>query len=102
MKLKERMKDWLKRVTTRTASEIAKLKREDELRAMRNPHHPQTFVGQTFLGRNDLCYCGSGIKFKDCCWSKHAVLPPGTMTPELGRYMKKQEVYFKKHGRILT
>ncbi len=21
-------------------------------------------------GRNDLCYCGSGLKYKDCCWNK--------------------------------
>lgn len=21
-------------------------------------------------GRNDLCYCGSGLKYKDCCWYK--------------------------------
>lgn len=21
-------------------------------------------------GRNDLCYCGSGKKYKDCCWNK--------------------------------
>lgn len=21
-------------------------------------------------GRNDLCYCGSGLKYKDCCWHK--------------------------------
>lgn len=21
-------------------------------------------------GRNELCYCGSGLKYKDCCWNK--------------------------------
>ncbi len=21
-------------------------------------------------GRNDVCYCGSGLKYKDCCWRK--------------------------------
>lgn len=23
------------------------------------------------LGRNDRCYCGSGLKYKRCCWTKH-------------------------------
>jgi MtfA peptidase len=22
------------------------------------------------ISRNELCYCGSGIKYKDCCWDK--------------------------------
>jgi len=22
------------------------------------------------ISRNDLCYCGSGLKYKDCCWYK--------------------------------
>jgi hypothetical protein len=26
--------------------------------------------GKAKTGRNDLCYCGSGFKYKDCCWNK--------------------------------
>jgi len=24
----------------------------------------------TKVGRNDLCPCGSGLKFKKCCWNE--------------------------------
>lgn len=30
------------------------------------------------LGRNDICYCGSGLKYKRCCL-KNAILPSNTM-----------------------
>lgn len=30
------------------------------------------------LGRNDICHCGSGLKYKRCCL-KNGVLPPDTM-----------------------
>lgn len=25
--------------------------------------------------RNMPCYCGSGLKYKHCCWSKHNSFP---------------------------
>ncbi|MCK5600760.1 SEC-C domain-containing protein [Candidatus Pacearchaeota archaeon] len=27
--------------------------------------------GVAKIGRNDLCICGSKMKFKFCCWSKY-------------------------------
>lgn len=54
------------------------------------------------IGRNQKCYCGSGLKFKKCCWTKHAVLPSGTITPEVEKLVKKQERYFQKHRKVRT
>lgn len=31
-------------------------------------HHPDTYVRQHDLGRNDPCWCGSGEKYKHCHW----------------------------------
>lgn len=61
---------------------------------------PRTHVGETFIGRNEPCYCGSGLKFKHCCWAKHATVKAGSMTPEMAEYIQKQDNYFdKKQGR---
>lgn len=32
------------------------------------------------LGRNDPCFCGSGKKFKKCCWGKE--IPPASVAPK--------------------
>ena len=108
MKRKQRIENWLKNIVNRTVAELEEVKMQTSRRAMRNPPHPRTFVGRVFLGRNDPCYCGNTygggsqpVKFKDCCWRKHAVLPSGTMTPVLAQYLKKQKVYFDKNGKVL-
>jgi HEAT repeat protein len=31
-------------------------------------HHPDTYVRQRDIGRNDPCWCGSGDKYKHCHW----------------------------------
>lgn len=51
----------------------------------------RTLVGKFHLGRNDLCYCGSEIKFKHCCFHKHGRLEPGTITPETQRSLRRDE-----------
>ena len=30
-------------------------------------HHQEPYIAETKVGRNDLCPCGSGKKFKKCC-----------------------------------
>jgi uncharacterized protein YecA (UPF0149 family) len=32
--------------------------------------HPDTFVHERELGRNEPCWCGSGRKYKRCHWSE--------------------------------
>lgn len=59
----------------------------------------RTIRGKQWIGRNDPCYCGSEKKFKKCCWVKHAVLRGGTMTPEMVKFVKKQDAYFAKRSR---
>jgi hypothetical protein len=34
------------------------------------PEPPQPFIAGPKIGRNELCPCGSGIKFKRCCIAK--------------------------------
>jgi len=62
----------------------------------RNPVNTKTLTGKVRIGRNEPCYCGSGKKFGHCCFSKHAVLPPGTETPALMEFGKKYLVYQAK------
>lgn len=33
-------------------------------------HHKSTYHKPLLPGRNDICWCGSGKKFKKCCISK--------------------------------
>ncbi|MFN7995131.1 MAG: SEC-C metal-binding domain-containing protein [Bryobacteraceae bacterium] len=42
-----------------------------------SPSFPKT-------GRNDLCPCGSGIKYKKCCLGKPHAIPPGFSSPDRG------------------
>jgi hypothetical protein len=35
---------------------------------------PQLMLGQKLPGRNELCFCGSGKKFKKCCLGKATIL----------------------------
>ena len=32
--------------------------------------NPYRVNGRRVLGRNSICFCGSGLKFKKCCMSK--------------------------------
>ena len=36
------------------------------------PERPQPFIAGPKTGRNELCPCGSGVKFKRCCIAKTA------------------------------
>lgn len=36
----------------------------------RHPRNSRQILGVKKIGRNDPCLCGSGKKFKKCCWSK--------------------------------
>jgi hypothetical protein len=85
----------------------------------------RTHRNKNTIQRNENCYCGEGTwhtkapshngrrvkrakwddeklkwflpnKFKDCCFSKHAVLSSGTMTPAMADFVKRQDRYFKK------
>jgi methionyl aminopeptidase len=42
---------------------------------------------QQKVGRNDLCPCGSGLKYKKCCLGKKEITLPNNM----------KELYYKKH-----
>lgn len=42
------------------------LKMEEKVERMRRPR--PTFIPR--YGRNDFCPCGSGQKYKKCCWDK--------------------------------
>lgn len=63
----------------------------------------------TKIGRNDLCPCGSGRKYKRCCLEKEAelsreALPPGRFRFEPGSYGGPGRGYmpsimcYKEHG----
>lgn len=86
---------------------------------------PRTFVGKHFIQRNDPCYCGNThagvylldetgeplldsegekiekpVKFKNCCWAKHAGKQGTRLTPAEKEFVEKQDKYFaKKQGR---
>lgn len=66
----------------------------------RKPANIKTLKGKKRIQRNEPCYCGSGKKFKHCCFLKHAVLREGTMTPEMANYVKKQDAFFAKKGKV--
>jgi hypothetical protein len=40
------------------------------------------------IGRNEKCYCGSGLKHKNCCGKAKAVVP----TPVVSEVLPEQEV----------
>lgn len=61
----------------------------------RTPVNTRTLRSQFRIGRNDLCYCGSGRKFKVCCFSKHVEGVAGT-TQETERALKKAQAYLQK------
>jgi uncharacterized protein YecA (UPF0149 family) len=46
-----------------------KLADEHLARLAYHKHRQLMATGHTKLGRNDTCICGSGKKFKKCCWT---------------------------------
>ena len=97
--LKERLKRFVNRICNQTPKEIAKSNYKKLLKRM-GIISPKTFIGGMWIGRNEPCYCGSKLKFKYCCWSKHAVLPRDKKTSETVKFAKKIEAYFKKKRRL--
>jgi hypothetical protein len=52
--------------------EIEKVKREnDASRIVASGNEPH--VRETYIGRNDPCFCGSGKKYKKCCMGKETL-----------------------------
>ena len=48
------------------------------------------------IGRNDPCYCGSGLKYKKCCMNKE--VPPPDKIKEF--YLKKYNIRLKDSSEI--
>ena len=51
-----------------TLEQFAERKIEHAKKKLRNPEVNKYY--QVKVGRNEPCPCGSGDKFKKCCWSK--------------------------------
>ncbi len=49
------------------------------------------------VGRNDLCPCGSGKKYKKCCYDKNNSIPPEVLL-QLERMKAKQALIEKQQG----
>jgi len=60
----------------------------------------QNSGGKLKIGRNDKCLCGSGLKFKRCCWKLFQ--NDGTVSPEQQKAFKKEERYWKKRYNSLV
>jgi len=100
--LKQKLKKAVGRICSQTPREVAKRNHRNLIRRM-GIISPRTFIGGHWMGRNELCYCDREpkIKFKSCCWAKHAVLPRDKKTLETALFVKKQLVYFNKHRRLV-
>ena len=98
--LKQRRAACLKGVLSRTEEERQDGRWKRLMRRMSNitKKSLRTFKGQMFLGRNEPCYCGSGLKFKKCHWSVHAVTTEVTQVQ--AEEQKKRERYFSKHRKL--
>lgn len=48
------------------------------------------------VGRNQPCPCGSGIKFKHCCWPKFVRARAEIMSPLAEALYQKEVAYYKK------
>ena len=49
------------------------------------------------IGRNDPCTCGSGKKYKKCCYGKNDSIPPEVLL-EFERMKAKQALIEKQQG----
>ncbi|MBU4117598.1 MAG: SEC-C domain-containing protein [Proteobacteria bacterium] len=55
------------------------------------------------IGRNDLCFCGSGKKFKKCCLGNRASAPARPAIPSVKTEVEKiQESAAAKKGAVLA
>ncbi|MBA3003215.1 MAG: SEC-C domain-containing protein [Desulfurivibrio sp.] len=55
------------------------------------------------IGRNDLCFCGSGKKFKKCCLGNRASVPARPAIPSVKTEVEKiQESAAAKKGAVLA
>ena len=96
--LKMKLKKSIGRICNQTPEEIAKSNYKKLLKRM-GIISPRIFIGGMWIGRNEPCYCGSKVKFKYCCWSKHSILARDVRTPESMKYGEKIMKYFNKHRR---
>jgi len=60
------------------------------------PTNTRTLRGRFRIGRNSPCYCGSGIKFKHCCFDKYIANIGSSATPETSKALQKETVYLQK------
>lgn len=99
--LKQKLKKAVGRICNQTPEEIAKRDYRGLIRRM-GIISLRTFIGGYWIGRNEPCCCDKEpkLKFKHCCWSKHAVLARDKRTPESERFSKKLMSYFNKHRRL--
>lgn len=52
--------------------------------------------------RNCKCRCGSGLKYKYCCWEKDNTLPPGQHTQLALKLRAKEHKYYSKKYKEIT
>jgi hypothetical protein len=53
--------------------------------------------------RNTKCRCGSGLKYKHCCWNSDKTLPYGATTQLEKKIREKEHKYFnKKYKEIIN
>ena len=99
--LKQRLKKSIGRICSQTPKEVAKRNYRNIVKRM-GIIDLRTFIGGMWIGRNEPCYCDKEpkLKFKNCHWPEHSVLPRDKRTPETARFAKKIEAYFSKHRRI--
>lgn len=64
----------------------------------RRPINIKTIHGKKPAGRNDPCPCGSKIKHKHCCWSKHQRCG---VTQEQVACSRKEKRYWNKRYKEL-
>ena len=57
----------------KTEKETKAVLKKAYIRSMDDPRRVKRIIQQR-MGRNDICLCGSGRKFKKCCIHKQATL----------------------------
>jgi len=64
-----------------------------------------TYHSTQRIGRNEKCPCGSGLKFKHCCWKKHIdnlAKKALDESPEFIKHREKEAKYFNNKYRRIT
>ncbi len=77
-------------------NEISSEAQAEAIYLVTHPINTKTLRGAAWIGRNSPCYCGSKMKFKNCCWWKHSTVSPSTLTPETAKALKKSQIYLQK------